>query len=141
MLACTFCTRANLQWTDQLLWIFNHMKFLDKNGNGEMILDTNQPVFCYAPTTFTKSVHVWNKGFNWPVCAKFRCPNSIEFSWWFYNFHCEWCQSMSNVGFKYFSMTQIQNVNHTIRKYIASKFFIFSCGLHSNPENEESFCS
>ena len=40
-------------------------------------------MFCRAPTLFTRFVKVWNKGFNWPVCAEFRRPNSIEISKWF----------------------------------------------------------
>ena len=43
-------------------------------------LGTNQSVFSRAPVLFTKSANVWNKGLNWPVCAEFRCPKSIELS-------------------------------------------------------------
>ena len=43
-------------------------------------LGSNQSVFCHGPTLFSKYVEVRNKGFNWPVCAECRCPNSKQIS-------------------------------------------------------------
>ena len=73
--------RTKYRWSVPVIWFtHNSVRWGEK-----VIYDANQLAFCNATTLFTESGQVWNKGLNWPVCAEFRCSNSVESNSSFYH--------------------------------------------------------
>ena len=71
--------RPTYEWL-YFYWLINLDRMIDPLGEIGNKAQTNH-VVRHATTLFTISAKMWNRRFNWPVCMRFHCPNSKEFSW------------------------------------------------------------